>query len=360
MPLTQGLGTDTLFLDGLLIHPHNVPLNTPEHLRVEYVPCKLICGHVLGLFLNVLSHGASMREKMDLCKLIEQFGDDDKCRSAIENMRWPDGVRCPACKSAKISRIVARKQFDCDSCRYQFSATAGTIFHDTHLPLHKWFLATYLLCESKKGMPALQMQRMLKTTYRTSWYLCHRIREAMKEVHESKLDGTIEIDETYIYGKPRRGRRNPKKQIVIGIRKRNGDLRLVHAADLKKETIREIIAENVGSHVQVIMTDESTIYPWAMSEMHKTRHQTIQHKREYVTGDVHTNTVESSFSLLKRGIVGTWHKVSAKHLHSYLNEMCFRFNNRKNPYLFRDTILKLIGSPNLEYKDLIAKVQDVA
>jgi transposase-like protein len=236
-----------------------------------------------------------------------------------------------------------------------------TIFHDTHLPLVTWFLATFLLCEAKKGMSACQIQRSLGIkTYKTAWYLCHRIREAMKEVHAKKLGGTIEIDETYVYGKPRHGRTRPPKQVVIGIRKRNGDLRLIHAANAKAETVKEIVRENVGSYVHVIMTDESTIYPWALQEMHRDKHRTINHSREYVSGDIHTNTVESSFSLLKRGIVGTWHKVSAKHLHAYLNEMCFRFNNRKNPYLFRDTILKLIGSQNLEYKELTATVQEPA
>src|SRR5437879_2651233 len=250
MPLTQGRPSGSLSLDGLRIQLRNVLLGFSQYFRVEHMPGKLIRSHVLGLFLNLLSHGASMREQMDLCKLVEQYGDDTNCRKALENIRWPDGVRCPSCKSEKISRIVARNQFDCDSCRYQFSVLSGTIFHDTHLRLHKWFLATYLLCESKKGMSALQMQK-------------------------AKL-------------------------------------------------------------------------------------RTINHTRQYAHGDVHTNTVESAFSLLKRGIVGTWHKVDAKHLPAYLDEMCFRFNNRKNPYLFRDTIIKLINTQNLEYKDLTAKVQDAA
>jgi transposase-like protein len=327
---------------------------------MEDVPRKLIRSHVLGLFLNLLRHGASMRDAMDLCKLVEQYGDDTNCRKALENIRWPDGVRCPSCKSEKISRIVARNQFDCDSCRYQFSVLSGTIFHDTHLPLHKWFLATYLLCESKKGMSALQMQRMLKTTYRTSWYLCHRIRTAMQEVAPKPLGGTVEIDETYVGGKKRRWRPKSIKQVVIGIRQRNGDLRLIRATDAKSGTVREIINANVGSHVEVIMTDESTIYPWALDKMQKDKHKTINHTREYAHGDVHTNTVESAFSLLKRGIVGTWHKVDAKHLPAYLDEMCFRFNNRKNPYLFRDTLAKLVSTPNLEYKDLVATVADPA
>jgi transposase-like protein len=301
-----------------------------------------------------------MMEHVDLCSLIEKFGTDEKCRKAIEALRWPDGVRCPSCQSEKISRIVARNQFDCDSCRYQFSATSGTIFHDTHLPLWKWFLATYLLCESKKGMAALQMQRMLKTTYRTSWYLCHRIRAAMLEVAPEKLGGTVEIDETYVGGKARRWRPRSEKSVVIGIRKRSGELRLIRAKDATAKTVQEIIDAHVGQDVEVIMTDESAIYPWALKKLPKENHKTINHTKAYAHGDIHTNTIESAFSLLKRGIVGTWHKVSAKHLPAYLDEMCFRFNNRKNPYLFRDTILKLIASPNLEYKNLTAKVQEAA
>jgi transposase-like protein len=301
-----------------------------------------------------------MSQELDLCSLIEDFGSEEKCRTYLERLRWPNGITCPSCKSDKISRITARHQFDCDACRYQFSATAGTIFHDTHLPLWKWFLATYLLCESRKGMSANQLKRMLKVTYKTAWYLSHRIRAAMLETTPNKLGGTVEIDETYVGGKPRKWRDRPEKQVVIGIRQRNGDLRMIRAEDAKSATVREIINANVGSHVEVIITDESAIYPWALDKMQKNLHKTINHSREYAHGDVHTNTVESAFSLLKRGIVGTWHKVSAKHLPAYLDEMCFRFNNRKNPYLFRDTMLKLIGSPNIEYKDLTARVQDAA
>ena len=298
--------------------------------------------------------------ELDLCTLIEDFGDETKCRAYIERLRWPKGITCPACKSDKISRIVKRNQFDCDACRYQFSATAGTIFHDTHLPLWKWFLATYLLCESRKGMSANQMKRQLGISYKTAWYLCHRIRAAMLETAETKLGGTVEIDETYVGGKARRWRPRSVKSVVIGIRQRNGDLRMIRAKDSKSATVKEIIDANVGGHVEVIMTDESSIYPWALDELKKGVHKTINHSREYAHGDVHTNTVESAFSLLKRGIVGTWHKVSAKHLPAYLDEMCFRFNNRRNDYLIRDTMLKLIGSPNLEYKHLTANVQDAA
>jgi len=299
-------------------------------------------------------------DDMNLVELVQQFADDEKCRAYIEALRWPKGVTCPRCKGEKVYSILKRDQFVCDSCSYQFSATAGTIFHDTHLPLWKWFLATYLLCESRKGMSANQIKRMLGISYKTAWYLCHRIRKAMQETAPEPLGGTVEIDETYVGGKKRRWRPKSVKQVVIGIRQRNGDLRLIRAKDATSATVRDIINANLGSHVEVIVTDESAIYPWALNKMQTNKHRTINHTRQYAHGDVHTNTVESAFSLLKRGIVGTWHKVDAKHLPAYLDEMCFRFNNRKNPYLFRDTIIKLIASSNIEYKELTAKEQDVA
>jgi transposase-like protein len=293
--------------------------------------------------------------KMNLAEMMKDFGDDAKCRAYLEDLRWPDGIVCPHCHSKKIYRIVKRDQLLCASCEYQFSVTVDSIFHDTHLPLWKWFLATMLLCESKKGMSACQIQTALGISYKTAWYLCHRIRAAMQEVEPvQKLGGTVEIDETYVAGKKRRHRRKTQPQVVIGIRQRNGNLRLIHAKDAKSKTVRDIINANVAGHVEVILTDESAIYPWALDKIQKGKHKTINHTREYAHGDVHTNTVESAFSLLKRGIVGTWHKISAKHLPAYLDEMCFRFNNRKNPYLFRDTIIKLIQTPNVEYKELTA------
>ena len=182
----------------------------------------------------------------------------------------------------------------------------------------------------------------------------------MLEVAPQPLDGTVEIDETYVAGKKRRWRAKGEVSVVIGIRQRNGDLRLIRAKDAKSKTVREIVNANLGSTVEVIMTDESAIYPYALDEMLKSKHRTINHTREYTHGDIHTNTVESAFSLLKRGIISTRHKVSGKHLPAYLDEMCFRFNNRKNQFLFRDTLIKLIASPNVEYKELTAQQAEPA
>lgn len=301
-----------------------------------------------------------MKNSVNLCTLIEQFGSEKKCREYLEALRWPDTIMCPRCMSSKISKIIKRDQFDCDNCRYQFSVTAGTIFNDSHLPLWKWFLCVYLLCESKKGMSANQLKRTLGISYKTAWYLCHRIRAAMKEVNPEPLDGVIEMDETYVGGRKRgkqyQGRRD-HKSCVIGIKQRGGELRFFKAEDAKSGTLARYIRENISGDVDVIMTDELPAYPSAIVKagMEDVPHLTVNHSDGiYVDGDITTNGIESAFSLLKRGIIGSWHKVSAKHLPAYLDEMTFRFNNRSNPYLFRDTLLKLIEAPVLEYKKLTA------
>jgi transposase-like protein len=299
-------------------------------------------------------------EAIDLVELIERFGDDQKCRNYLERLRWHDGVSCPKCQGKRISSILKRDQFDCDSCRYQFSVTAGTIFHDTHLSLTKWFLAVFIMCQSRKGVSANQLKRMLGINYRTAWYLCHRIRHAVEQVNTPKLDGTVEVDETYVGGKKigwgvYAGKR--AKEIVIGIRERKGPLRFFHAQDVKAGTLAKYIKDNISGNVSVIVTDDFSVYPWAVDKagMSQEKHVSVNHSaKEYVRGDFHTNSVESAFSLLKRGIMGTWHKISAKHLAAYLDEMVWRFDNRKNPYLFRDTMLRLIHSENLEYKELIS------
>jgi transposase-like protein len=294
-----------------------------------------------------------------LLSVIERYGDDNKCRQALTKLRWPDGIRCPECASEKISYVAARHIYDCDSCRYQFSVLAGTIFHDTHLPLTKWFYATYIMCESRKGVSANQLKRMLGVSYKTAWYLCHRIRAAMKEATpRPKMTGVVEMDETYVGGRHHgaciEGRGDPKKGIVVGIRKRGCELRFFTAADVKAGRLREIINANVSDRVEVLVTDDFSSYEFAVKDrpMQK-KHKTINHStRKYVDGDIYTNTVESAFSLLKRGIIGTWHKISLKHLQAYCDEMTWRFNNRDNNFLFRDTLLKLIHSDNLEYKEL--------
>jgi transposase-like protein len=266
-----------------------------------------------------------MKEAVDLCKLIEQFGSEEKCREYLTQLRWPDeAVHCPKCNSKKISAIVQRCQYACSSCYYQFSVTNGTIFHDTHLPLWKWFIATYLLCESRNGMSAHQIKRTLGISYQAAWYLCHRIRAAVADFDGHKLTGYVGGKQAGHAGKLK------NKAAVIVIRELDGHLHLVRANEVNQSAMYDIIARNVDKAVHVIMIDDSKV------------------------DNFNPTHDPSAFSLPKHGIVGTWYQVSAKHLTAYLQEMAWRFNNRTNPYAFRDTMIKLIESPKIECKKLVA------
>ena len=298
---------------------------------------------------------------MFLTELVDRYNCDEQCRAYLEELRWAKGPICPRCGGVNIARISTRKSvLRCRGCQRQFTVTMGTIFHDSHMPLVKWFLAVLLMCEAKKGMSAWQLKRTLGMAYKTAWYLCHRIREAMANANESqpKVSGVVEMDETYIGPRERGGKRGrgAKKQIVIGIRERNGQLRLFKASDVTADTLAKYIKENVQTDdVDVIITDDYRPYMAAMRETALTlQHRTVTHsKGEYVVGaNFHTNTVESAFSLLKRGMVGSWHRVSVKHLQRYLEEMSYRFGERENPQLFSLTLQNLLTTDPLTFKDL--------
>jgi transposase-like protein len=287
------------------------------------------------------------------------FGTDAKCRELLVRLRFPEGPQCLRCKMPVVRLETEKQLFYCKACDYQFSVTAGTVFNDSHLSLEKWFVATLLLCEAKKGISACQIQRTLGIgSYKTAWYLCHRIRHAMAQADKPMLDGKVELDTTYIGGWNRgRGQfeKFDNKEVVVGIRKRDGDLRFFHAKDAKSGTLAQYIRENISEDVQVIFTDDARANEAAMRKARRKNHKTINHSGGvYVVGDIHTNTVESAFSLLKRGITGTWHKISAKHLASYLEEMEFRFNRRKNPNLFIDTLRHMVTAPTLTFERLTA------
>jgi transposase-like protein len=298
---------------------------------------------------------------MTLNDLSHMYSTDEQCRALLKKLRWPYGVECLRCKSKNVFELSEYAKFECSECHYQFSVTTQTIFHDTHLPLETWLMAVLLLVEARKGISANQIKRTLSIgSYKTAWYLCHRIRKAMSDVEVPMMDGTVEVDETYIgasektYRKPGHG--DCKKQIVVGIRQRGGDLRFFHAQDIKAGTLAKYVRDTVSEDVEVIVTDELNAYPTAFRDTpFSGRHKTIKHKSKvYVDGDIHTNTVESAFSLLKRGILGTWHRISAKHLAAYLDEMTFRFNRRKNPDLFIDTLRHMITADPLTFERLTA------
>jgi transposase-like protein len=283
--------------------------------------------------------------EMNLPELIERFGSEDKCRAYLEDLRWPDGVTCPRCESKTVSRLADRNQYECSKCRYQFSVTAGTLFHDSHLPLWKWFLAIYLIVESKKGISSKQLQRMLKVSYKTAWYLSHRIRDAMGDDEQKPLLGIIEADETWHGGKRSGQGSGPyasgNKTTIVGAVERGGEIRLRMVAGRDRGTISRFLGEVVDDQAQAIYTDNWVGYK-GIGDL-DTKHVAVNHSaREWVRGDVHTNTVENVWSLFKRSVIGSYHQVSVKHLPAYLDELEWRYNTRDNPFLFRDTLLQLV------------------
>jgi len=308
---------------------------------------------------------------MNIREVHQKFSTDEECFEYIKQMRWPDGVvRCTVCGNKEIKRVERSVEskgknkrgwfYLCleKTCHNQFSPTSGTIFHDTHLPLIVWFHAIAIILNAKKGISALQLQRDLGIGgYKTAWYLNHRIREVMQEGRINKLGGTVEIDETYLGGK-QRGHKDKltNKDVVIGMRQRGGELRLVHAKDSTAQTIYEIVAEHVDKDVEKIMTDENPVYNFKLTQYRDAQHSQIKHKDKiYVRGDVHTNTIESGFSLFKRGLIGNFHQLSIKHLQRYLNEFCYRFNRHGDENAFIDTVRRLCGFAPLPFDTLTAE-----
>jgi transposase-like protein len=294
-------------------------------------------------------------QEINLVNLIERYHSEDSCRARLEELRWPEGVECPRCDSKNVARMEDRHQYQCRSCRYQFSVTAGTIFHDTHLPLWKWFLAVYLIVESKKGISANQLKRTLNVSYKTAWYLCHRIRAALNEVDAQLLKGIVEVDETFVGGEMEgkgRGYRG-NKVTVVGAMQRGGNICLQVVRGTDRETLHGFIRQNTAGDTEAIYTDEWPAYRGIADA--NTKHDTVKHRdKEWARGEVHTNSIENIWSLLKRSIIGSYHQVSAKHLDAYLDELEYRYNNRENPYMFRDAMLKLLLAETLPYAKLIA------
>ena len=292
------------------------------------------------------------------------FNDEDMARLYLESIRWPQGPVCPKCGStAKHYALQPKEGFKeharkgvwkCKECRKQFSVTVGTVFERSHIPLNKWLLATFLMNASKKGMSSHQMHRMLQVTYKTAWFMTQRIRFAMKTIFptDEKFSGVVEADETYVGGKGRgkRGRGSVKKTPVFSLVERNGRVMSTPVGRVTGANLKSIIRQNVDRST-IIMTDDFSSYNGLGRDF--AEHHVINHSaKEYVRGNVHTNTIEGYFSLLKRGIIGTYHHVSKHHLHRYLSEFDFRYNRRT----FDDTersiaALMSIEGKRLQYRD---------
>jgi len=299
---------------------------------------------------------------MNISAICQQFSTKERCIELLKRLRWPNGVRCPRCDHDAVCWLNTQVKFECSKCSYQFSITAGTIFHDSHLPLETWFLAVFLMTMARKGMSARQMHRTLGVgSYKTAWYLCHRIRAAMKEANPEPLKGTVEYDETWHGGK-RRGVGSGyvgNKTIVMGAIERGGAARLrVEKRTISAASVSDFLAKVTGPETERIFTDEHPAY--SKVDFGGAEHRSVDHKKEqWVVGDVHTNSIESVWSLFKRSVIGSYHHLSEKHLQSYLDEIEFRFNRRKSETLFVDTLSALIHSKILTFKKLTKGSDDV-
>jgi transposase-like protein len=321
-------------------------------------------------------------DELNLIALAQHFSDEEKAREFLEKLRWPDGPVCPKCgevnnayklepkpaKEGSKGKHVRKGVWKCAGCREQFTVTVGTIFEDSHIPLSKWLLAYHLLCASKKGMSAHQLHRMLKVTYRSAWFMAHRIRYTMsQEPLSSKLEGIIEIDETYVGGKIRtvpqvqklgvrpKDRVSPvsNKAAVVSVLQRGGRVQSKHVTRVTTENLRPIVEEMVAENAHV-MTDSSTVLAGALRNR---KHDQVNHRsEEYVRYEngvcITTNSIEGYFATLKRGINGVYHHVGKQHLHRYLSEFDFRYNSRKEKDGDRTLLaLNSVGGKRLMLRD---------
>ena len=278
--------------------------------------------------------------KVDLTKPI--YHDNDAAREHLESLLWPNGPACPHCGNADPERITKLKGkstrpgvHKCKECRKPFTVTIGTVMERSKVPLCKWVLAAQLMASSKKGMSALQLQRMIGTNYETAWFLFHRLRECAIDPKRGPIGGcnkVVEADETYVGGRARNARKGkpvPKKEAVFSLVERDGEVRSFHVTNVNAKTLRPILVQN-ADRKSYLMTDENMVYPKVGKEF--SGHGTVNHSaEEYVRGIFwYTNTVESYFAILKRGIMGSFHNVSEAHLCRCLAEFNVRYNTRKN------------------------------
>lgn len=280
---------------------------------------------------------------MDIFGVMRQFSTQAACIKHLEAVRWSGKPVCPYCGTVEPKPTpIPKQRYHCNSCNASFSVTVGTIFHHSHLPLQKWFVAISLIVDAKKGISARQLSRHLDVNKTTAWRIAMKIREAMKDPKEL-LCGIIEMDETFVGGKPRKGakkqpqRRGMKKMPVVGMIERGGKVKAwpISQKDITVKNLKSLIRKNIYTEKSILVTDGAPHYK-QMSKL--LPHYDVNHTLQYVDGWIHTNTVESFWAILKRGVMGQFHKVSARYLYRYVNEFAFRFNHRDDKNIFDLTI----------------------
>ena len=300
------------------------------------------------------------------------FQEELKAREWLEDNRWPDGPVCPHCGADKgqVKRLEGKASrpglWQCNGCHGQFSVTVGTLYERSHIPLHKWLLATHLMTSSKKGISAHQLHRMLGITYKSAWFMAHRIREAMKDTSPTPMGsggGTVEADETYLGGRKKglnaSGRQHgmADKMKVVGLVERGGKARTFRVDAVNNKTIHSILLQNVDRG-SALMTDEANHYVGIGKQF--ASHGHVEHNaKQYVNGNAHTNTIEGYFSIFKRGMKGVYQHCGEQHLHRYLAEFDFRYNNRDavgvNDAMRAEKALKGIAGKRLTYRRIGAR-----
>lgn len=301
---------------------------------------------------------------MNLLQIAKTFATEDQALDYLVNARWPNGVRCIACDHDKVWRIDTKgktgkpcRLFECADCGLHFSATTGTLFNDSHLPLTKWFAAMALMVEAKKGISANQVARHIGCSYKTAWYLCHRIRKAMEDLNAPALGGPgkiVEVDETFIGGKSHRkgvGVGKSRKISVLAMAERNGRVHMQTIDNAKAATLRPLLRANISPETDKVVTDAAAVYTILLPAE---KHEEIVSKDSIRDrGFSATYTVDGAVALFKRGVVGSYHKLSKDHLDSYLQEFSWRWNKRHmQPWLFDILLREVANGKPLTFKTL--------